>query len=272
MNANNIIRVFPSKTSMSPTDELCYFGEPPMPGFLPEHDAVHISTVFTWDKERALYLQKQWQMVTDKPVLAGGPAFDDPGGEFIPGMYVKPGVTITSRGCPNKCSFCFVPQRNGGVRELRIKPGNIIQDDNLLACSFNHLMAVFQMLTKQRNIKLLGLDVRYLKKWHVEMMTEVKIKELWIAYDMPKWKEYIDGAIGMLKPYFSIDKIRCYVLIGYGNDTIEKAEERLKWIYELGALPFAMLYHDENNTPHSRDWKDLQRYWCRPAIYRIAER
>jgi hypothetical protein len=33
------------------------------------------------------------------PVKVGGPAFSAPGGDFIPGRYMKRGYVITSRGC-----------------------------------------------------------------------------------------------------------------------------------------------------------------------------
>jgi radical SAM superfamily enzyme YgiQ (UPF0313 family) len=94
-------------------------------------------------------LEKAWRNVA--PVTVGGPAFDEPGGEFVPGMYLKPGYVITSRGCPNNCWFCQVPKREGGViRELEIKDGNNILDDNLLACSEDHIRKVFDMLKKQK--------------------------------------------------------------------------------------------------------------------------
>ena len=68
----------------------------------------------------------------------------------MPGMYLKKGYVITSRGCPNRCWFCSVPRREGGrLRELPITEGNIVLDDNLLACSRQHIEAVFEMLGRQ---------------------------------------------------------------------------------------------------------------------------
>ncbi|MBR3622025.1 MAG: hypothetical protein IKN43_01580 [Selenomonadaceae bacterium] len=51
-----IIRVFPRKTSFSPTDEYAFFGEPPFEIFIPAHDEVHIVVIFTWDIERGRQL------------------------------------------------------------------------------------------------------------------------------------------------------------------------------------------------------------------------
>ena len=69
----------------------------------------------------------------------------------MPGLYLKHGYTITSRGCHNNCWFCSVPKREGALRELPINDGWNILDDNLLACSENHIRAVFEMLKRQKH-------------------------------------------------------------------------------------------------------------------------
>ena len=46
-----IIRVFPTKTSMTPIDENVRINE--TPSFFDEADEVHISCLFSWDKQKA---------------------------------------------------------------------------------------------------------------------------------------------------------------------------------------------------------------------------
>ena len=48
-----IARVFPTKTSMSPTDPLAFFGAPTLDAIAAEPDEVHISVTFSWDLEKA---------------------------------------------------------------------------------------------------------------------------------------------------------------------------------------------------------------------------
>lgn len=206
-------------------------------------------------------------------VRIGGPALDDPGNGFEPGVYLKDGITITSRGCPNNCDFCFVPKREGKIRELKIKPGHIIQDNNLLACSKPHIRKVFEMLRHQSRIDFSGgLESSRVTDEIVEELRGLKIYQIWLSYDRPGTKEPLKKAVEKLSRYFKRDKIRCYVLIGYEGDSIENAEARLKEAWEIGTLPFAMRYRTSETKWEGtflfkdRAWNLLTRQWTRPAI------
>lgn len=258
-----ILRVFPRQTHHTPLDDLVAFGPPGL--FVPEHDEVHVSCAFTWDKQRAQKLAEAWY--GKAPVKIGGPAFDDPGGAFVPGLYVKRGITITSRGCPNKCKFCFVPKREGLIRELEVMPGNIVQDNNLLACSKVHRRKVYEMLRTQKNIELVGgLEVGRLTDWDIEEMRNLRIGKLWLACDTHGAINRTVKAIQQLTAAgFNQNQIRCYVLIG---DNMSENQERLETIYNAGALPFAQLFQPEERIEYSKEWKDFTRIWSRPAIYK----
>lgn len=261
-----ILRVFPSITKATPNDANVRTG---MPTMFDEADEIHISVTFSWDIKFAEALAKQWEQVA--PVKMGGPAMGQPGGEFNPGFYLKNGYTITSRGCPNKCWFCSVWKRDGHkVKELEIKDGHKVQDDNLLACSDSHIKNVFKMLKKQLiPIELAGLEAARLKEWHVEEMMNLNLGQLFFAYDTPGDYQPLLAASKILKNYGIINKnshvARCYVLIGFPKDTIAKAEIRLNAAMRLGYMPFAMLYRD-NNGYRDFAWKRFQREWANPII------
>uniref|UniRef100_A0A6H1Z8B6 Radical SAM superfamily protein n=1 Tax=viral metagenome TaxID=1070528 RepID=A0A6H1Z8B6_9ZZZZ len=261
-----MIRVFPRKTKWTPDDDLAFIGDPPL--FRPANQPVYISVVFTWDRIEGERLLRAWsQYYSD--VLLGGPAFDSLALEFEPGQFIKQGVTITSRGCIRRCPWCFVPQREGQIREIKIKDGWIVQDNNLLACSMEHLEKVFEMLPEQkRGITFSGgLDSRLLNKQKVKLFKKIKIHELWFACD----------TVDMLKPLMKArelfdwvpqNKMRCYVLLGFDSEPIRNAEQRLETVYDMGFLPFAQLYQPEQRKVYSRDWLRLNRKWSRPAAYR----
>ena len=264
-----IARIFPRKTSMSPDDKDVYFNEPDL--FTPYYDEIHISVTFTWDIKRGKYLAEQWQ--EKGKVKIGGVAFDDSGGEFDVGKYVKKGIVMTSRGCPNKCPFCFVPKREGKIRELKIKEGNNIIDNNFLACSKSHRDKVFRMLKSQSHVNFSGgLEPARITDEIVEQLRGLKIYQLFLSYDLPSSDKHLIKAVNKLPKYFSRNQIRCYVLIGYYGDTLEKADKRLRRAWEIGTLPFAQRYRtpslDWDNTYlfKERGWNQLQRAWNRPAI------
>jgi len=263
-----IARVFLKKTSMSPMDGDCYFDIPGL--FTPKYDEVHISVTFTWDLEKLPFFVDQWQKVA--PVQVGGPALDGEGGEFESGMYLRPGVTVTSRGCPNRCPWCFV---KASLTELEVKPGNNIIDNNLLACSPAHLDKVFEMLEDQKDIIFSGgLDVARITDDIALRLRRLSLKRLYIAYDNPDRFEDFKRGIERLLKYLQSSYIYCYVLIGFHGDSLEAAEERLKLVWSLGAMPFAMRYRTPATTWKGtflflgREWNLLTRKYNRPAITR----
>lgn len=261
-----IARVFPKRTNMSPMDVDCYFAEPTM--FTPKYDEVHISVVFSSDMARAEYLAGQWQ--DHGTVRIGGPACGDIGGEFDPGRYIAPGAVFTSRGCPRACPWCYVPKREGRkIRYLEIHAGNILQDNNFLACDKAHREKVYAMLRVQRQVSLRGgLDARLLRDSDIEAIRGLRLSDLWTAYDDKENKIASLSAIRRLRTAgIPQSKIRCYVLIGFGNETRQQAEDRLRDCFEAGALPFAQLY-DGYKGGDLKEWKQLSRKWSRPAIYK----
>jgi hypothetical protein len=265
-----IARVFPRRTSMTPTDALVYTDMQP-PFTLPEVDEIHISVAFTWDMPVAEQMATAWGAV-GVPVKMGGPAFNEPGGDFVPGMYVKEGCVITSRGCPNHCWFCAVPRREGGLRELPIRDGWNVLDDNLLACSDAHVEAVFQMLERQPHKARFtgGLEAKILKPWHAKRLREINPERMYFAYDTPEdYEPLVAAGRRLFEAGFPScrDQMACYCLIGYRGDTFEKAEKRLRQAWDAGFMPYAMLYRDEHDKPDS-EWREFQREWLRPAIIR----
>ena len=257
-----MIRVFPRKTKASPTDSKAYFGPPDM--FVSDEE-IHVSCAFTWDIPYAEVLCKQWESYGK--VTLGGPAFNQEGDGFVPGRYLKHGYTITSRGCPNRCWFCSVWKREPRLKELEIQDGWNVLDDNLLACSDNHIASVFTMLQRQpKPIEFTGgFEAKRLKPWHAELLTTIRLGQVFFAYDTVDDLDPLVCAAKMLSDAGLMSrKMRCYVLIGYRGDTFEKAEARLLRTLDLGYFPMAMLYTEDGK--YDREWRRLQREWVRPAI------
>ena len=261
-----ILRVFPRKTNATTQDEYVAIGSP---GLLIPDDIseIHISVTFTWDLQYAEILADQWSRYGN--VKIGDPATGMRGENFTPGLYLKHGYTITSRSCHNNCWFCSVPKREGSLRELPITDGHNILDDNLLACSENHIRAVFDMLKRQKQRPEFsgGIEAKLLKAWHVELFREVKSKQIFFAYDTPDDLPPLEHAAHLFREagYGNRSILRCYVLIGYPGASFDFATKRLETVKTLGFCPMAMLYRDFKGET-TREWRRFQRSWEMPCL------
>ena len=262
-----ILRVFPRRTNATPDDDLAHIGGPDLFTAQKEPDRVHISVTFSWDMEEAERLYKEWSVIA--PTEIGGPATGQRGEDFTPGMYLKKGYVITSRGCPNRCWFCSVKNREGDLRELPITDGWDILDDNLLACSDEHIKDVFTMLARQKNrVKFTGgLEAARLKLWHIEELKKIKPHDIFFAYDGPEDREPLYEAGKMLRSagFKFCNSLRAYVLVGYPTDTFEKAEKRLYDCMRAGFMPFAMLYRDKTGNRDPK-WITFTWPWASPVV------
>lgn len=268
---SRLIRVFPRRTKATPDDALAYCGPPDL---FAEADEVHVSVSFSWDKERAEQLAEQWRWVA--PTKLGGVAYGDDSLEFIPGRYVKPGYTITSRGCPERCWFCGVWKKWPVANPLPIYEGWNILDDNLLACPREHVEAVFTMLRRQnRRCEFSGgLQPARLEDWHVDLLSGLSPRpNIFFAYDPgDPFETLVSAARRMLAAGFTArsHRLRSYVLIGYPKDTFKLAEERLSTLVSIGITPMAMLWRPDTASGERRapgpEWRAFQRRWARPAI------
>lgn len=266
-----LIRVFPRKTKASPDDDLAWFGPPDL---FAEADEVHISVSFTADKPKAERLAEDWKHVA--PVKIGGVAYGDPGADFVPGRYIKPGYTFTSRGCPRRCWFCSVWKRDPVPRLLPVQDGWNILDDNLLACPEDHVRKVFAMLNRQnRQVEFTGgLEALSLQDYQVGLLAGLKPRpQCFFAYDPGDPFETLESAAKrLIAAGFTAcsHRLRCYVLIGYPKDTFTAAEKRLRDMVSIGFTPHAMLWQPETPSAEKHrpkpEWRTFQRQWARPAI------
>lgn len=266
-----LIRVFPRKTKATPDDALAYFGPPDL---FAEADEVHVSVTFTYDKPAAERLAEAWRHVA--PVKIGGVAYEDTSLEFIPGRYIKPGYTVTSRGCPRRCWFCGVWKKWPTANPLPIHPGWNVLDDNLLACPRDHVEAVFDMLRQQpgRVAFTGGLEALSLQDYQVDLLASLTPRPaMFWAYDPGDEFETLEyAAQRMLAAGFTREshRLRVYVLIGFPKDTFDLAEARLRSMQSIGLTPMAMLWRPDTPSQEKYapgpEWRGFQRKWARPAI------
>ena len=276
VKTHGIVRVFPRKTSFTPTDPYAFVGMPPLSEFRPPNPKdVHISVSFTWDIKRGYELQEAWGQYYPFPKI-GGPAMSSEvhNGHFQ-SMYVKPNVIFTSTGCNNDCPWCLVSLREGKLKEntyygLGAVKGNepiYVQDNNFLQCSRLHIDKVVKMLQFYRAVTFSGgLDARLIDDYAVDRLRTLRIRQVFLSCDTRNAINSLRQAISKLK--LLRQRVRCYVLLRFdATETISDATERLIEVWEAGAMPFAQLYQPTDRyIQYSKEWRDLARAWSRPAI------
>jgi len=267
---SNIIRVFPRATSYTPTDGMAFVGEPPMLRPAQEDvEEIHVSNTFIWDYVESCRLLKSWRSQYPQAIMRiGGPVWNSPVDTFTPGLYVRQGVTFTSRGCPMACEWCLVPGREGKLQIYDpIPAGHIIQDNNFLSCPGSHRQKVYAMLAQQPRAAVFagGLQPGRVTTRVADELRGVRIACAFLAADTAESLQALRRAVERLS-WLGRKKLRCYMLLGYGDDTLQKAEARLETAWEMGVLPFAQLYRPaEGEIDYSPEWRALAKAWSRPA-------
>jgi hypothetical protein len=49
---------------------------------------------------------------------------------------------------------------------------------------------------------------------------------------------------------------------------MREEQSRMIEIYTLGFMPFAQLYRNDSGKKYSKEWRNFQRTWARPAAYK----
>lgn len=240
-------------------------------------DIVYSSKIFTFTPKDS-YLPKD--------AILGGTGYDVKSQlpinieNQIPDYSIYPNIDYSvgflTRGCPNKCKWCVVPDKEGDIKEysdieeIAIKRNVVLMDNNVLASEFG-----IRQLEKigKMNIKIdfnQGLDARRIDRSVAKLLSKCKwLKPVRLACDTSSQKESIKMAVKIMreenvtpKAYF------CYVLI----KDIEDALDRVMFLKELGVDPFAQPYRDfENNIEPTKNQKKFARWVNHKAIFKTVK-
>jgi hypothetical protein len=215
--------------------------------------------------------------LSDAKVVVGGHPFNDVNlpskiDELRP-YYdlwgVKYSLGYTSRGCPRKCGFCIVPDKEGGIRDYQPvrqfhDPSHkrvILLDNNFLASpKWSENLAYITEQHLGVNFTQ-GLDLRL-----VNEETAVKLKEtrfydmkfghrvLSFAFDSSTYTDAVrKGLQTLLDAGFKPHQLQVYVLVGY-DETFEQELARCELLWnEYSVMPFIMLFQSRDGAVNARD-------------------
>ena len=239
------------------------------------YDQVYASKIFSYTPDNE-YLRRG--------TIKGGSGYDlqaklpDEIEQMFPDYSIYPNVDyaigFTTRGCPRKCPFCIVPQKEGNLKVV----GDIydfwngqkqirLLDANLTAAPLEHFEKIIGQLEREK-IKAefsQGLDLRFLRKEHCLALQRVLfMKRIYFAWDCLKDEESIIKGLTLFLKYFHPDRVMVYVLIGYDTTPAEDLHRVLR-LKKMGVNPYVMKFGRGNSYQAS-----FARWVNRPEIFKSA--
>lgn len=169
-----------------------------------------------------------------------------------------------TRGCPNKCSWCFVPQKEGSIRpnadftEFVRHREAVFMDNNVLA--HDHGIDQIDKLGRT-NIKVdfnQGLDPRRIDDSIAMRLSKLSWRTpVRLACDTDSAIEPVRRAVELLRWHNVTPRAYfCYVLV----KDVDSALERVRFLKGIGVDPFAQPFIPLDGTKPSRELRRFARW------------
>lgn len=182
-----------------------------------------------------------------------------------------------TRGCPRKCEFCIVSQKEGCIsrqvadlKEFYAGQQKIkLLDPNLLACKDRERI-LGQLIDSGAWVDFTqGLDIRLVDKDSIQLLNRIKTKIIHFAWDNPA--DDLRAQFELFNEFSVIKDCRkrsVYILTNF-NSTHEDDLMRIYTLKKMAFDPYVMIY-DKHNSP--RETRLLQRWVNNKIIFRSCER
>jgi len=128
-----------------------------------------------------------------------------------------------SRGCPRRCPWCVVPEKEGEIRPVPVKNLNP-RSEYVVVCdnSFFANPEWFEAICYLRSLKLpcdfQGIDIRDITKSQAASLSRLRhYKRIKFAWDVPGDEKKVKAGIKIMTRYIRPYQLMCYVLIGFNT-------------------------------------------------------
>lgn len=262
-------------------DEVFWYNE------LENYDMVYMAKVFTFTPDYMYYIH------ADK-VIKGGTGYDihsslphcidsmQPDYSIYPSIPDNTAYGFLTRGCPNKCKWCIVPQKEGpitpymDIEEIAVGKRNkiILMDNNILAAGDYGLCQIEKSIRLNLRIDFnQGLDARLVTEDNAPLLAMAKwIKLIRFGCDTPQQVKECDRAIELLDKYGYRGEylLYCILLDDFRESFIRVNHWRIKG---KRFLPYCQPYRDINdNSRIIPQWqKDMAGWADKKWIFRKCE-
>lgn len=164
---------------------------------------------------------------------------------------VNAGMGFTSRGCVRNCGFCFVPKKEGKLRDAAEIGDLINPKSNVLILHDNNFTADPYCIDKLKEIKERKLIIDINQGCDVRLMTDEKaywlgqvkhLRSLHYAWDLMEYENKVLEGIEILSKHVKKYKHMCFMLVGF-NTTFEEDMYRFLKLSSMKVDPFVMIYN-----------------------------
>ncbi|MCP4161167.1 MAG: radical SAM protein [Deltaproteobacteria bacterium] len=182
---------------------------------------------------------------------------------------------FTTRGCPNQCSFCIVPEKEGSIKEHAsidefLKHDKVVLMDNNILAS-DHGIKELEKLSNL-NVKVdinQGLDARLIDNSIAKLLSKINwLNPLRMACDSQNQIKHIQKATTLLR-WNNVTPRRYFVYCLIRD--IEESLERIKFLKGMDLDVFAQPYRDfKNNKEPTYNQKNIARWVNHKAIFKTT--
>lgn len=250
------------------------------------YDTIYSSKVFTFTEGEPISFNKQNQLL-----VQGGTGHEYKKAHFstLPddvehvcpdyGLYHESIIDgcsygFTTRGCPNKCPWCIVPNKEGSIREHAdidefLRHNKLILMDNNILASEHGIRQIEKIAKKKVKLDInQGVDARLIDDSVARLFAKIKwIRYVRLACDSEGQRHHVIEAVKRLR-WFNVLPAQyfCYVLV----KDVEVALETIKLLKALYIKPYAQPYRDfVNNTEPTEEQKLVAEWVQNKAAFNL---
>ena len=248
------------------------------------YDRLYMAKVFSFTPDYAYVIAN-----VHGEVVRGGTGYDirsslpgymdrlQPDYSLYPAVDSRTSYGFLTRGCPNRCRWCVVPQKEGGIRpymdvdDITLhgeRPYAVLMDNNVLACDYG-LSQLEKIAERGYHVDFnQGLDARLVTPDVARLLARVKwIKRIRFGCDTTAQIVECERAIQLVRQAGYKGEFFLYCIL---IDFAESYHRLNYWRKYKYVLPHAQPYRDLNN-PHQRipQWQKDMAHWAdRKELYR----
>ena len=251
---------------------------------LENYDRVYMAKVFTFTPDYGYYVHAD-------EVEKGGTGYDirktlpdeadrmQPDYSLYPQIDGKTAYGFLTRGCPNRCKWCCVPEKEGKARPYmdadEIAAGGrtnlILMDNNVLASDYGLEQLEKIVRRGYRADFNQGLDARLVTPEIAGLLARVKwMKRIRFGCDTPGQIAECERAIRLVREHGYRGEFFLYCIILGFRESVERISF---WKRDKGVVVHAQPYRDLHDPRQTiPQWqKDLAHWANRKELYRSCE-